>query len=175
MLDQTTENIIGILDTKIFCRLYLQQKNFLIQQCVKTPTFVDSKTYLHQIIKQMQQGHSRFCIVYNVEDHDEIVGIITLDDLVDEIFSDITKAEELDENITILKNNKYIVDAELSWNIFCQSFPFNNWNLPNNKYKTVNQWYSKLALQQKNAKKIKFQQFYIKSRQINKKKNINIY
>ena len=140
IIDENTDSVNGLLDAKLFWQLNHNKKNFDLEECVKNPTFFSSKTFLDEIIKKMQQGHNQFCIIYNENNPSQILGIITMDDLIDELVGNIGSPSSSGSDVIIVGPNSYAVNGALNYNQFIDTYPFNNWNLKDDAYENVSMW-----------------------------------
>ena len=129
--DKNTENIIGILQVRQLIS-YVDKKNsiFNIKNFCKKPWFIPESTTLANQLMEFKKRKEHFAIV--VDEYGEFLGIVTLEDILEEIVGDID--DELDvlrisktiKGVKRLANNKYLVrgnvtirdlNRELSWTL----------------------------------------------------------
>ena len=129
--DKNTENIIGILQVRQLIG-YADKKNsiFHIKDFCKKPWFIPESTTLANQLMEFKKRKEHFAIV--VDEYGEFLGIVTLEDILEEIVGDID--DELDvlkisktiKGVKRLANNKYLVrgnvtirdlNRELSWTL----------------------------------------------------------
>ena len=129
--DKSTENIIGILQVRQLIG-YVDKKNsiFNIKDFCKKPWFIPESTTLANQLMEFKKRKEHFAIV--VDEYGEFLGIVTLEDILEEIVGDID--DELDvlkisktiKGVKRLANNKYLVrgnvtirdlNRELSWTL----------------------------------------------------------
>ena len=129
--DKNTENIIGILQVRQLIG-YVDKKNsiFNIKDFCKKPWFIPESTTLANQLMEFKKRKEHFAIV--VDEYGEFLGIVTLEDILEEIVGDID--DELDvlkisktiKGVKRLANNKYLVrgnvtirdlNRELSWTL----------------------------------------------------------
>ena len=129
--DKNTENIIGILQVRQLIG-YADKKNsiFNIKDFCKKPWFIPESTTLANQLMEFKKRKEHFAIV--VDEYGEFLGIVTLEDILEEIVGDID--DELDvlkisktiKGVKRLANNKYLVrgnvtirdlNRELSWTL----------------------------------------------------------
>ena len=129
--DKNTENIIGILQVRQLIG-YVDKKNsiFNIKNFCKKPWFIPESTTLANQLMEFKKRKEHFAIV--VDEYGEFLGIVTLEDILEEIVGDID--DELDvlrisktiKGVKRLANNKYLVrgnvtirdlNRELSWTL----------------------------------------------------------
>ena len=129
--DKNTENIVGILQVRQLIG-YVNKKNsvFNIKDFCKKPWFIPESTSLANQLKEFKKRKEHFAIA--VDEYGEFLGIVTLEDILEEIVGDID--DELDylrisktiKGVKRLSNNKYLVrgnvtirdlNRELSWTL----------------------------------------------------------
>lgn len=87
----TPENIVGVLNTKdivreLVCRRGIL-KDFNIQSLLSEPWFVPETMTLEEQLNAFRERRSRFALV--VDEYGALQGLITLGDILEEIFGDI--------------------------------------------------------------------------------------
>ena len=73
--------------------------------------YVVDTARLEDVLRQMQKAKSHFGFV--VDEHGGVEGIITLEDLLEEIVGEISDEhdEEVNEQITQVDENRYVLDG----------------------------------------------------------------
>jgi CBS domain containing-hemolysin-like protein len=127
--DKEKDNIIGILHIKDVLVEYLRGKQRQkIKSFVSTPIFVPQHKSISDLMKEFQDKRMHMAIVVN--DHGEVVGLVTLEDLLEELVgeiideSDVTKTiiKRVDKDtvllhgMTTLKDLKQFIHLNLSGN-----------------------------------------------------------
>lgn len=92
----------------------LQPDTFKLQDVIQPPLYVVDTARLEDVLRQMQKGKSHFGFV--VDEHGGLEGIITLEDLLEEIVGEISDEhdEEVNEQITPLAACEYQLDGGLA-------------------------------------------------------------
>ena len=108
------DNIIGILNMKdlILCMDKIDKVN--IFDLLRDPIFVPEKKKIQMIFTQMKSSKQNMAIV--VDEYGGTAGLITMEDIVEEIVGDITDEydEEEDEtNYKQIDNNTYIINGSM--------------------------------------------------------------
>lgn len=108
------DNIIGILNVKdlILCVNDIDKVN--IFDLLRDPIFVPEKKKIQTIFTQMKSSKQNMAIV--VDEYGGTAGLITMEDIVEEIVGDITDEydEEEDEiNYKKIDNNTYIISGSM--------------------------------------------------------------
>ena len=113
--EDSKENIIGILNIKdlFFYRELLDIRYFDLRSILRKPLFVSEYQKTSQIFAEMKTSADSMAIV--LDEYGQASGIITMEDLVEEIVGDIR--DEYDENendlIRDLGNHTYDIDASI--------------------------------------------------------------
>jgi CBS domain containing-hemolysin-like protein len=91
----------------------LRPKSFRLEKVLQKPVYVVDTARLEDVLRQMQKEKFHFGFV--VDEHGGIEGIITLEDLLEEIVGDISDEhdEEVNEQIRE-ENGVYILDGGLA-------------------------------------------------------------
>jgi CBS domain containing-hemolysin-like protein len=109
------DNIVGVLFMKDIMP-YLRHSNedeFQLEKLLHPPTFVPATAKLGNVLEQMQASRSHLAFV--VDEHGGIEGIVTLEDLLEEIVGEINDEydEEAREQI-VEENGTYVIDGMLA-------------------------------------------------------------
>ncbi len=111
----TTENIIGILDTKDYFRLEEKTMEAITEKAIKPAFFVPETMKATRLFSEMKKTRNYFSILVN--EYGEMAGIVTLHDLVEELVGEIYEEDEpAEEKIRQLSPDSWYVkgDAEIS-------------------------------------------------------------
>jgi len=113
--EETIDNIVGILYVKDFLKvLSSKQKKVTISNFLHKPFFVPETIPLDELLFDFQKKRQHLAIV--VDEYGGVAGLVTMENIFEEIFGDID--DEYDEKAEpdILKINKttYTVDSKIS-------------------------------------------------------------
>ncbi len=108
------DDIAGFIHSKDLMPFLLKPKTFKIEAVLQKPMYVVDTARLEDVLRQMQREKFHFGFV--VDEHGGVEGIITLEDLLEEIVGDISDEhdEEVNEQIKDLKDGSYILDGSLA-------------------------------------------------------------
>ncbi len=84
---ETTDNIIGIINTKDFFALKDKSKDSVLSSALHSAYFVPESIKADALFRQMKQTHNKMAIV--IDEHGGVTGIITLEDLVEELLGEL--------------------------------------------------------------------------------------
>ena len=111
---ESLDDIKGVLHSKDVMQYFLvKSRLFKLEKVVKPPFYVVDTAKLEEVLRQMQRGKSHFGFV--VDEHGGVEGIITLEDLLEEIVGDISDEhdEEVTEQIYQQEDGSYLLDGNL--------------------------------------------------------------
>lgn len=118
--DGSEDNIIGILQARDYL-LERVRPDFKIEDVMTEPTFVPESAHLDSVFKDMQRDHNHITIVVN--EYGETAGIVTMEDIIEEIVGEIwDEHDETVENFTKLENGDYRVLCSASVSDFNEFF-----------------------------------------------------
>jgi putative hemolysin len=107
------DNIIGIAYLKdIFKQMWSQQSPFNLEKLVRKPYFVPDMMKVSVLLKEMQKRRQHLAVV--IDEYGTTVGIVTLEDIMEEIFGEIMDETDVDDRIERLKDGTVIIDASYS-------------------------------------------------------------
>ncbi|MBQ4824611.1 MULTISPECIES: HlyC/CorC family transporter [unclassified Leisingera] len=139
------ENIIGVVHAKDLFRAMYEQaggadgdagklKFFDISGVAKAPYFVPETTTLDEQMRQFLRMRSHFALV--VDEYGALQGLITLEDILEEIVGEITDEFDPDEESIVKKttDGSYLVDGVTTIRDLNRA---TDWNLPDEEANTI--------------------------------------
>lgn len=131
--EDSIDNIIGVLYAKDLLRIYAQDQHATIREMVRPPFFVPESKRLDDLLREMQSQHVHIAIV--VDEYGSVAGLVTIEDLVEEIIGDIQDEYDVEEQLfEKLGENDFILDAKVSLDEFEELVER---ELPEDGYETV--------------------------------------
>jgi Mg2+/Co2+ transporter CorB len=101
---------------------------------VRSPYFIPEGTNLMQQLLEFQSRERRMGLV--VDEYGDIQGMVTLDDILEEIVGEYTsEGRERSRNIRLLDDNTYLVDGATSIRMLNRRM---SWELPEDEANTIN-------------------------------------
>lgn len=113
VFDNDIDDIIGILHIKDL--LLIKDKNQKVEKFMKNAYFVPDTKKINELFNEMKNNNLHITIL--IDEYGGVSGIVTLEDLLEEIVGNIT--DEYDKkvyDIVEIAKNKYLVNGELSIN-----------------------------------------------------------
>lgn len=111
---ETLDDVCGFIHSKDVMPCQLHPETFKIEDVLQPPLYVVNTARLEHVLRQMQKAKMHFGFV--VDEHGGLEGIITLEDLLEEIVGDISDEhdEEVNEQITEIDTRNYMLDGGLA-------------------------------------------------------------
>ncbi|OPX92527.1 MAG: Magnesium and cobalt efflux protein CorC [Syntrophorhabdus sp. PtaU1.Bin002] len=106
------DNIAGIVYHKDITRQIWLKEAFNLSALLKKPYFVPDTMEISLLLKEMQKSRSHMAIV--VDEYGATVGLVTLEDIMEEIFGEIMDETDKDDSIERLKDGSVIIDGSYS-------------------------------------------------------------
>ncbi len=111
---ESLDDVVGFIHSKDVMPYLLRPDTFSLEQVLQSPLYVVDTARLADVLKQMQKAKVHFGFV--VDEHGGVEGIITLEDLLEEIVGDISDEhdEEVNEQINEEHDGTYLLDGGLA-------------------------------------------------------------
>ena len=104
--DETPDQIVGVLNTKIYFRMKNKTKETVMEQAVTDAYVVPESLKADVLFRNMKKEHEQIAIV--LDEYGGMSGIVTIKDLIEELVGDLeddTPEEEIVEPIVLLEEN----------------------------------------------------------------------
>jgi putative hemolysin len=110
------DNVVGFIHGKDLLGQAVQNPDFNLDSLLRTPFFVPEAKKVNDLLREMQRGHIHMAMV--VDEYGSLSGVITTEDLLEELVGEIEDEHDLGEpqRIQRLKDGGYLVDALLPLN-----------------------------------------------------------
>jgi CBS domain containing-hemolysin-like protein len=111
---ETLDDVCGFIHSKDVMPYLLHPDKFKLEDVLQPPLYVVDTARLEHVLRQMQKAKMHFGFV--VDEHGGLEGIITLEDLLEEIVGDISDEhdEEVNEQLTEIDEHTYVLDGGLA-------------------------------------------------------------
>ncbi len=111
---ESLDNVLGFIHSKDVMPFLLCPERFRLEEALQPPLYVVDTGRLEDVLRQMQRAKTHFGFV--VDEHGGLEGIITLEDLLEEIVGDISDEhdEEVNEQIAADGENRYVLAGGLA-------------------------------------------------------------
>ncbi|HRN78186.1 MAG TPA: hemolysin family protein [Candidatus Dependentiae bacterium] len=106
------ENIVGMLHQKDLFEMLYKHEVKSIAELMRPIIFIPETVKINQLLRELRQKHMHIAIVIN--EHGSMTGLITLEDILEEIVGEISDEHELiSEKIIALQEGGWLVDASI--------------------------------------------------------------
>lgn len=131
------DNIVGVVNAKALLRAVKSHpeglKNFDISSIAAKPWFVPESTDLLEQLKAFRERREHFAIV--VDEYGALQGIVTLEDILEEIVGDIADEHDIAvKGVRPQADGSYIVDGNVTIRDLNRQF---EWSLPDETASTI--------------------------------------
>ena len=115
---ENQDDIIGILNTKIYFRSEQKDRDLIMKQAVEKPFFVPEEMRANALFNQMKQTRNYFAVV--LDEYGCMFGIVTIHDLIETLVGELedekgpaepADIEKLDENTWRIQGNTSLEDV----------------------------------------------------------------
>ena len=118
VFNENIDNITGVLYSKDLLA-HLSKKTFKWQKLIREPFFVPENKKLDDLLSEFQEKKNHLAIV--VDEYGGTSGIVTLEDVIEEIVGDINdEFDDDDLSYSKLDENNYIFDGKITIKDFCR-------------------------------------------------------
>ena len=109
---ETVDNIVGTLSNRDFLEWYTEHRDepFDIMKIVMPPVFVPYHKKIDDLLTELRKTGNQLAIV--VDEYGGTAGLVTLEDILEEIVGEIRDEDDVDEDEDVqkLKDGRYILD-----------------------------------------------------------------
>src|ERR1700752_1565279 len=111
---ESFDDVCGFIHSKDVMPYLLHPEKFKLEDVLQPPLYVVDTARLEHVLRQMQKAKMHFGFV--VDEHGGLEGIITLEDLLEEIVGEISDEhdEEVNEQITQVSDKEYLLVGGLA-------------------------------------------------------------
>lgn len=136
---ENIDNIIGIISSKQLLKQVASGKEINLQEIMFKPTFVHMTRTISSILEEFRQTHRQLAIV--VDEYGGTMGILTLEDITEEIVGEIfDERDQIELDVKDLGNNEYEVDGGTNIYDFFDYIGFEEPADFESEYTTVGGW-----------------------------------
>ena len=108
--NQTIDDIIGILNVKDLIISDEDTEGFSVSKYMREPFYTFEFKKIKELFKEMKKSRNHMAVV--LDEYGGTVGIVTIEDLIEEVFGDIEdEYDDYDDEVKVVKEDEYIVDG----------------------------------------------------------------
>ncbi len=100
------DQVTGILLAKDLLRYYMEdgQKDFDIKECLRPAVFIPESKRLNVLLKEFRVSHNHIALV--VDEYGGVAGLVTIEDVLEQIVGDIGDEYDVDDDLDIRKEGE---------------------------------------------------------------------
>lgn len=119
--EDTVDNIIGILPTKLLLRLLLSKQKINVRSLIVPALFVPHGKRISAILTEFKTTKTHIAVV--IDEYGGMEGVLTMEDIVEEIIGEIwDESDVIDEPIIKKGEGHYIFDGNFNLEDFFEDF-----------------------------------------------------
>lgn len=113
--NQTIDNIIGFLNVKDLAMVENIREDFNVKKYIREPFYTFEFKKIVELFKEMKKSRNHIAVV--LDEYGGTVGIVTIEDLIEEIVGDIEdEYDDYNESVEVVKDNEYVFDGSVRLN-----------------------------------------------------------
>jgi magnesium and cobalt transporter len=136
VMDDDREKIVGVLLAKDLLRLSVQDKGtvFDIKEFMRPAVYVPESKRLNVLLREFRRSRVHMAIV--ADEYGGVAGLVTIEDVIEQIVGDIDDEHDVDEDVNIRKDvdRQYIVRGQTPIEEFNEYFQM---DLSDDEFDTV--------------------------------------
>jgi len=112
VIDKSRDDVIGILLAKDLLRYYAGEEEFNVREMLRPAVFVPEAKRLNVLLREFRASRNHMAMV--VDEYGGIAGLVTIEDVLEQIVGDIEDEYDFDEasdNILLESSGRYRVKA----------------------------------------------------------------
>lgn len=121
--EETIDHIIGVVSLKDLCRAYLSKEKIDLHSLCYQPLFIPSNIIITDLLDEFRNSKTHIAVV--LDEFGGTKGIVTMEDILEEIVGDIyDEMDEVEEEVIEKSNGDMIVDGSMNVDDFFQEIGF---------------------------------------------------
>lgn len=110
---ESTDNVVGVLYVKDLLKVIANDEEIDILKIVRKPYFVPESKIIHSLLREFKRRHLHIAIA--IDEYGGISGIVTMEDIIEEIVGDIQdEFDKENEDIIFINENSWLCDARIN-------------------------------------------------------------
>lgn len=160
---ETTE-VVGILRVRDVLDALLEDREIVIADMMQSPTFVSQRKKLPNVLEDIQKSREHMAIVIESNTSHVFVGIVTLEDVLEELVGEIyDEYDTLPNHVVEIGHHTFTIDAKVSLEDFFDTY-VDDQDAPATSARSFSAWIYELNNHRKvrKGREIEFENFEIK-------------
>ncbi|NOY88673.1 MAG: HlyC/CorC family transporter [FCB group bacterium] len=111
--EEKIDKIIGLIYVKdLFNNMPEPGEKFVLEKYLRKPFFVPETKIINELLREFKRKHQHIAIV--VDEYGGVAGLVTLEDIIEEIFGEIQDEHDWEEDEFVkIDDHQYLVSANL--------------------------------------------------------------
>lgn len=111
--EENIDNIVGILFVKDLLGVINKEEKVKLSKIIREAYFVSESKHINEIFKDLQKNKQQLAVV--LDEYGGTVGIITMEDILEELVGDIfDEYDEAEKEYEKIDNNTYLINGNVS-------------------------------------------------------------
>ena len=111
--EESLDNIIGVLSIKVLLKEYLKGNKINVRKLMKEPMFVHKSKSISSLLEDFKKEHQHMAFIK--DEFGGTMGIVTMEDIVEELVGDIwDESDKIEEDFIEKEEGVYIVDGSMN-------------------------------------------------------------
>jgi putative hemolysin len=120
---ETMDNVIGLVYVKDLLGESLDDSLQKLEKYSREPLYIPENNKAYQALEKFKEKRVHYGII--VDEYGAMLGIITLNDILDALVGDLSEDDEFNYDITEREDGSFLIDAQLPWDEFLNHFDIN--------------------------------------------------
>ena len=110
---ESTDNVVGVLYIKDLLKSIANNEEIDILKIIRKPYFVPESKIIHSLLREFKRRPLHIAIA--IDEYGGISGIVTMEDIIEEIVGDIQdEFDKENEDIIFINENSWLCDARIN-------------------------------------------------------------
>jgi putative hemolysin len=114
------DNIVGLIYVKDLLGEDLEEQLGRLDSLAREPLYIPENNKAYQALEKFKERRVHFGII--VDEYGAMLGIATLNDIMDVLVGDLSETDEFNYDIVEREDGSFLVDAQLPWEDFLDYF-----------------------------------------------------
>jgi putative hemolysin len=114
------DNIVGLIYVKDLLGQDLEAQLGRLDSLAREPLYIPENNKAYQALEKFKERRVHFGII--VDEYGAMLGIATLNDIMDVLVGDLSETDEFNYDIVEREDGSFLVDAQLPWEDFLDHF-----------------------------------------------------
>jgi putative hemolysin len=110
----------GLLYIKDLLGKNMDDELQILEKNLRTPLYIPENNHAYQVLEKFQEERIHFGVI--VDEYGNVVGIVTMNDILDALVGDISETNEFEFEIFEREDGSYLIDASLPFDDFLNEF-----------------------------------------------------